>query len=88
MHCQEKGKMMDRRASPTQVSRAGREECSTSFCSNRVSVRRVRQLSGSREDSRDQCVDTLGGGRRRRKRRRGAQEGTQEEIMREWKRKE
>ena len=61
VHCQEKGKRMERRASPTQVSKAGREEWRTSFCSSKVRERRMRQLSGSREERRDQCVETLRG---------------------------
>ena len=41
------------------MRRAGREECRTSFCSNRSKERRVQQLSGSREERREQCVETL-----------------------------
>lgn len=63
MHCQQKGKRMERRASPTQVRRAGREECMTTFCSSSVRESSARQLSGSREERRDQWVDTLEGGR-------------------------
>ena len=59
MHCQEKGNRTERRASPTPVRRAGREEWRTSFCSNRSRERRVQQLSGSREERREQWVETL-----------------------------
>ena len=33
VHCQAKGKRMERRASPMEVSRAGLEDVRTSFCS-------------------------------------------------------
>jgi len=59
VHCQEKGKRMDRSASPTQVRRAGREEWRTTFCSRRRRVRRERQLSAFREKRSDQWVETL-----------------------------
>lgn len=59
VHCHVKGKRIDLRASARQVTRARRAEWMTTFCSRRSRERRVTQLSGSSEDSRDQWVETL-----------------------------
>ena len=71
MHCQEKGKRMERRASPIDVRRAGRVEWRTTFCSNRRRESSVTQLSASSEERRDQWVETLRG-------REGGREGGRE----------
>ena len=51
VHCQEKGKRMERSASPTQVRRARREEWRTTFCSRRRRERSVgREEEGERRE--------------------------------------